>query len=173
LASYSALRDYIHYFTACAIGTSISKVPSISEDSGLENENFVEQAGQWHQTPQPTTLRTTIPPSNRSKLPKTKQLCISIQRLTSPTKSGLRLRALWEWSGKEQEGSAIGGRKSSFGFPVLMEAVHEKKNKETVRFKGEGVYDWVAWDGEEGKVWDDGEGEVVRTLESVVADACK
>ena len=39
--------------------------------------------------------------------------------------------------------------------------------------RGEGVYEWVAWEKESGKEWDDGEGEVFRTLESVVADAGK
>jgi len=45
--------------------------------------------------------------------------------------------------------------------------------KKSKRGKGEDVYDWVAWEKESGKDWDGGEGEVFRTLESVVADAGK
>ena len=83
----------------------------------------------------------------------------------------------WEWIGKEQqEGTGIGERKSSFGFPVLLEDVQKalkEDDKKPKRRQGEGVYDWFAWVKESGKEWDDGEGEVFRTLESVVADAGK
>jgi hypothetical protein len=51
-----------------------------------------------------------------------------------------------------------------------MEEVQEGKKYEVMRIKGEGIYDWFAWDGEEGRGWDDGEGEVVRSLASVVGD---
>jgi mediator of RNA polymerase II transcription subunit 17, fungi type len=178
LNSISALTDYIHYFAACAIASSISTVPSNENKEG--SDEMEADSGHWHQTPHPTTLRTTVPrsPTSGSKLPKTKQLSISIHPLTAPDKSGLRLRAQWEWSGKEQEGSRAGERKSSFGFPVLMEdvqgQVEENENmRKAVRGQGEGVYDWFAWEGDNGKAWDDGEGEVVRSLESVVDEAGK
>ncbi len=170
VTSYSALRDYIDYFTACAIATSISNDPSFSEQSEFENENVTGQARRWDRTATPTTLRTTIPQPDGSKIPRIRQLSVTTLRVNTPTKSGLRLRALWEWSGKDHEGTAPGGRKSSFGFPVLMEEVQEGKKYEVMRIKGEGIYDWFAWDGEEGRGWDDGEGEVVRSLASVVGD---
>jgi mediator of RNA polymerase II transcription subunit 17 len=49
----------------------------------------------------------------------------------------------------------------------------KEDSKNLRRGLGEGVYDWVAWEKESGKLWDDGEGEVFRTLESVLADAGK
>jgi mediator of RNA polymerase II transcription subunit 17 len=175
LTSYPALRDYIHYFTACAVATSIATIPSSSE---IDEADIESQAGQWHQTPHPTTLRTVLLTSTAgSKIPKTKQLSISVQPLTSRKKSGIRLRAYWEWNGKEQqEVTVIDERKSSFGFPVLLEDVQmspKEDSKNLRRGLGEGVYDWVAWEKESGKLWDDGEGEVFRTLESVLADAGK
>ncbi|KAE9365329.1 hypothetical protein N431DRAFT_549561 [Stipitochalara longipes BDJ] len=175
LTSYPALRDYILYFTACAVATSIATIPS---SSGSDDANIESDAGQWQQTPHPTTLRMILHPFNSgSKLPRTKQLSVSVQPLTSLRKSGIRLRAYWEWSGKEQqEGTGIGERKSSFGFPVLLEDVQKdlkEDSKKVRRGQGEGVYDWVAWEKESGKEWDDGEGEVFRALESVVTDAGK
>ena len=172
LTSYPALRDYIQYFTACAIATSIATIPS-SPDL---DEASTETHGKWHQTPHPTTLRTIVPASTTgTKLPKTKQLSISIEPITSGTKNGIKLRAYWEWTGKEQqEGTRTGERKSSFGFPVLLDDVQKalkEDDKKPKRALGEGVYDWVAWEKESGKEWDDGEGEVFRTLESVVAEA--
>lgn len=177
LTSYPALRDYIHYFTACAIASSIASIPP---SALVDNANVEAQAGHWHLTPHPTTLRTILPASSdASKLPKTKQLLISIQTLTSLGKSGIRFRAQWEWNGKEQEGTGIGERKTGFGSPGLMDDVQKalkedsKDNKKQKRRQGEGVYDWIAWEKESGEGWDDGEGEVFRTLDSVVADAGK
>jgi mediator of RNA polymerase II transcription subunit 17, fungi type len=98
--------------------------------------------------------------------------------VTSLGRAGIRLRTRWEWSGKEKE-STGGERKSSFGIPVLMEDVQkplkedDEASKKPTRGKGEGVYDWVTWEKESGKDWDDGEGEMFRTLESVVAEAGK
>jgi mediator of RNA polymerase II transcription subunit 17 len=176
LTSYPALRDYIHYFTACAIATSISAVPSSSGESRIDDTN-VEGQAVWHQTPHPTTLRMLLAPSTTgSKLPRTKQLSISVQPLISRGKTGTRLRSHWEWNGKEQEGTGAHERKSSFGLPVLMEDVQKalkEDNKEPRKGKEEGVYDWVAWENESGKHWGDGEGEVFRSLESVVIDAGK
>jgi len=178
LNSFSALADYIHYFAACAIATSISTAsPNDSED---DTEQVEAESGHWHQTPHPTTLRTSVPasPTTGSKLPKTKQLAISIQGLTATDKSGLRLRAQWEWSGKEPAGSEINVRRSSFGYPALMEDVQGQAQVEegivkVVKAQGEGLYDWYAWEGEQGKKWDAGEGELFRSLESVVDDARK
>ncbi|KAH8793791.1 subunit 17 of mediator complex-domain-containing protein [Hyaloscypha sp. PMI_1271] len=177
LTSYPALRDYIYYFTACAIATSISTIPS---GLGIDDANVEAEAGHWRQTPHPMTLRMTLPNSaTPSKLPSTKQLSISIQPLALRGRAGIRLRAHWEWNGTEQEGTGTSGRKSSFGYPVLMEDVQKalkedsEAGKKLKRGKGEDVYDWVAWEKESGKDWDDGEGEVFRTLESVVADAGK
>jgi mediator of RNA polymerase II transcription subunit 17 len=174
LNSFSALTDYIHYFAACAIATSISTAsPNESED---DTEQVEAESGHWHQTPHPTTLRTSVPasPTTSSKLPKTKQLAISIQGLTATDKSGLRLRAQWEWSGKEPAGSEINVRRSSFGYPALMEDVQGQAQAEedivkVVKAQGEGLYDWYAWEGE----WDAEEGELFRSLESVVDDARK
>jgi mediator of RNA polymerase II transcription subunit 17 len=177
LTSYPALRDYIQYFTACAIASSIVSLPS----TGLIDDALVEpQAVQWHQTPHPTVLRTILPDSSSSPTPRrTKQISISIQPLASLGKVGIRFRAQWEWSGKEQEKTATGEPKSSSVFPVLMDDVQKalgevsKDSKKAARGQGEGIYDWVAWENESGKTWNDGEGELFRTLESVVADAGK
>lgn len=178
LNSFSALTDYIHYFAACVIATSISTASSNENED--DSEQVEAESGHWHQTPHPTTLRTSVPasPTTGSKLPKTKQLAISIQGLTATDKSGLRLRAQWEWSGKEPDGSKMDVRRSSFGFPTLMEDVQGQVKAEedivkVVKGQGEGLYDWFAWEGEQGKEWDDGEGEVFRSLESVVDDAGK
>ena len=186
LTSYSALRDYIHYFTACTIATSISSVG----DSGIDDINDGGKAA-WHQTPHPTTLRTLLAPSlTGSKLPRTKQLSLSIQPLSTECKTGVRLRAHWEWNGPEQPEHGSSGRRASFeATPLQKEDIRkalekEKKDQEEneeeeitnlqrAKGKGEGVYDWVTWETEDGKGWDDGEGEVFRSLESVVIDAGK
>ena len=69
-------------------------------------------------------------------------------------------------------------RRSSFGYPALMEDVQGQAQVEegivkVVKAQGEGLYDWYAWEGEQGKKWDAGEGELFRSLESVVDDARK
>ncbi len=173
---------------ACTIATSISSVG----DSGIDDVNDGGQAI-WHQTPHPTTLRTLLAPSvTGSNLPRTKQLSLSIQPLSTESKTGVRLRAHWEWNGPEQPEHGSSGRRTSFEATPLqkadiqraLEKEKEKKEKEEaegeeakkmrrVKGKGEGVYDWVAWETGDGEGWDDGEGEVFRSLEGVVADAGK
>jgi mediator of RNA polymerase II transcription subunit 17, fungi type len=102
------------------------------------------------------------------------------------------MRAHWEWNGPEQPEHGSIGRRASFEATPLqkediqraLELEKEKKEKEEaegeegekmrrVKGKGEGVYDWVMWETEDGKGWDEGEGEVFRSLESVVTDAGK
>lgn len=171
--SFDIVKDYIYYATSCALA-------SISSGIGTQESRNEEK---WRLTAHSNILSKTLRPSNR-----TKQLSISVCGChptiftSSNVKHGVRIRVVWEW----MKGDFYAGDEEA-GFNAFMQDQVEKKpvvprmmdsgrrdvNGPVKNRRGEGVYDWIAWDVEESEDWDDGEGEVVRSLVEVLREAGK
>lgn len=142
--TWKTIEEYLLFATSCAVASSLSASSNIEAPFG--DDDLVAQDGEdWQATYQPYTLR------KRCKNGRTKQLSFLIQRddTDSNAQGFLRATATWEWLG---EGTKV---------------------------KGEGSYHWLCRNsgGDEApgtnKGWEDDEGEVVRSLREVAADAGK
>ncbi len=168
LMSFAALRDYIHYTTACALASTFSSQsilqPNVTGDG-------------WHLTAQSNVLKKTLLPSQKSK-----QLSISVRSLQASTsgkkRDGARIRIVWEWMkgdavvGEEENFEATMKEKPNIQFPGpdFFDLYNDRKPEKKRR--REGVYDWVAWNNAKGG-WDDGEGEVTKDFAQVMEEAGK
>lgn len=148
LDAWWKVEDYVLFATGCAL-TSLFSPPSspvtplfISEHEGEEVTDT------WQPTVQPYILRKRF-----RTLRKSKQLSFRVVKSPNAAAGGpdelLRVRTRWEWIGDV--------------------AAKDRKID-----KAEGSYEWqkrIGGKEKGGSKWDDGEGEVIRTLREVVEEA--
>ncbi|KAH6674895.1 subunit 17 of mediator complex-domain-containing protein [Halenospora varia] len=148
------VEEYICYATSCALASHFSSQPT---DEGLpvESEKLSEGKEGWYATAQANVLRKIFQGG------KGKQLIFDIKNKKSKDAGkgkGVKLRVGWDFM-----------RHENFGVDV--KRAHTEKDR---KIGGEGVYEWSGGGKDDmEKMWDDGEGEVVRSLGEVVEGAGK
>ena len=151
LDAWWKVEDYILFAVGCALASSFT--PNLTFPSTPPKEHQDEETNAWQQAVQPYILRRRVPGTGRSK-----QLAFQVLKSTSLRgqsqikEHALRLKVHWEWLGDPW-------------------AKDKRRNKLE---GGEGSYEWVEKMDRSPKVtpnWNDGEGEVVRSLGDVVEEA--
>jgi len=167
-STFSAVREYIFYATACGLSHIISN----------DTTNSIASKG-WQMTAQPNILKKA--PNLSSQ--KTKQLAISISLVPGSISSalqlhpGVKIRAIWEWSRGE---IIMDSKKYKDDDNAMQDVVHQKglgDDIDAVKVKmgeegaggGAGWYRWQVRDGE----WDEGEGVAMKSLAQVIEEAEK
>ncbi|KAF4632760.1 hypothetical protein G7Y89_g5361 [Cudoniella acicularis] len=140
------VEEYILYTTSCALASHFS---SLSKQDGGETDKSAPGKDGWYATAQPTVLRKMF------KGGKGKQLIFDANRLEDGT--GCRLTVAWDWM-----------RHENFGDDPSR--AHTEKD---TKITGEGSHEWLDKGKSADGMWDDGEGEVVRTLGDMVETAGK
>ena len=147
------MKEYVLFATGCALASSFASPLSVVSESGTGDEEEEGEGEGWKVTSQPHVLRKSCSDAGPSE-GRSKQLSFLILE-DSKAKgegrgSGLRLKIVWDW--------------------MRDMAVGKEEGRERVRERGEGSYEWnEKMVGE----WEEGEGEVVRSLEDVVEGAGK
>jgi hypothetical protein len=153
LNDFSAVREYVGFAMGCALAANFATEPE------LHDQEVEERAEGWHITSQPHVLRKTLGspeggPEGRSKQLSFLVLDSSSGKSTGNPKTGLILKLVWDW----MRDTSLSGNGNG------------NKEKERLREKGEGSYEWNEKSFAE---WEDGEGEIVRSLDDVVEAAGK
>lgn len=139
----------------------------------------------WLRSPYPAILRKTFP-----KAQKAKELSFAIHPLKTKDRTGIKLRVTWEFMSSDPPSPEEFAKRLLAGQAAVMEPTKTSKLNSVAgkngapstpakRSEGEGIYEWVAYygkghrndDDDDGMDWEDGEGEVVRKLVDVVAEA--
>jgi hypothetical protein len=187
LSSLTALIEYIHFATACALAESFCSDPPYATEPEIDpsvNEMERKDMG-WLRSPYPAILRKTFP-----KAQKAKELSFAIHPLKTKDRTGIKLRVTWEFMSSDPPSPEEFAKRLLAGQAAVMEPTKTSKLNSVAgkngapstpakRSEGEGIYEWVAYygkghrndDDDDGMDWEDGEGEVVRKLVDVVAEA--
>ncbi|KAG9237639.1 subunit 17 of mediator complex-domain-containing protein [Amylocarpus encephaloides] len=141
LTTFTAVKEYILHATSCALAADHTS------RSPSDNEIHKSAPGKsgWHLVVQPNVLRKIFEGG------KGKHLGFHFDRKEG---SGLRFRVVWDWMRFD-----------------LNDDSNIMLGKEEERIRGEGVYEWRSKRRQGGKEWEDGEGEVVRSLGDVIEGA--
>ncbi|CAG8957701.1 hypothetical protein HYFRA_00000036 [Hymenoscyphus fraxineus] len=147
LNTFGHVEEYVLYATSCALASSLATTLSPVDDDEISSSAPGKDG--WHAMPRPNILKKVFEGG------KVKHLTF---KLDNPEKgSGLkhmRLSVAWDWELAVVDGSD--GKES---------------RRSVTKAEGEGIYEWKTK--KTGTSWNDGEGEVARSLTDVVEAAGK
>jgi mediator of RNA polymerase II transcription subunit 17 len=145
LEYWNRVEEYILYATSCALGSSFTR-PFDPNKSGYSDAS---EADAWQLTTQPNILRKAGK-GDGDVAGKSKQLIFQTQMVNGTAK----VQVKWEFISTNAD------------YPPILGKARGAK-------KGEGMYEWRANGNASNGLgnWDEGEGEVIRSLDEVVHEA--